>query len=211
MVGADERGQARRERQSVEGYLDRILADGAVDPRWMTRRGRVQSMISSVASSAFGCFQREAVPAFESEAIKNAIVAPITDRIWEAISMRGDAPPWWPGVRDRGTRPRAGLEADLLGVDEKRRLVVIEVKPADEIKGIAWAPGQARLYAELFALVLEVDPGAGAAIGEMIEQRRRLGLSSPPWELPDQPTIRVVPVVSIGAGHLEPPGAAAPR
>ena len=184
----------------IEAYVDRILAPGGVKARFTDGEGRVQSAISRARSDHFGCFQREAVPSFASESIKQAIVAPISERIWTAMTGREGAPGWWPGVRDGGQRPRSDLEADLLAVDRDGRLLVVEVKPADELKGIAWAPGQARLYAELFARLLDVDPSARTEMIAMIHQRQRLGLPGPRWELGEQPMLRVVPVIAIGAG-----------
>jgi hypothetical protein len=107
-------------------------------------------------------------------------------------------------VRDRGALVRLGLETDLMGIDHQGRLLVIEVKPADAVEGITWAPGQARLYAEVFALWLELDPNASVALAHMAAQRRRLSLPAPSWALPEQSKIRIVPVIAIGDGKRSP-------
>ena len=151
-------------RSRISEYLTRILAPGAVDVRYTGREGRVQTLISTAASDAFGVLQREAVPAFTSAPLRDRLVDPLKQRILSAVAPGPQPPAWWPGVRDRGAPVRLGLETDLMGIDHHGRLLVIEVKPADTVEGITWAPGQARLYAEVFALWLELDPhvwGAG--------------------------------------------------
>ena len=157
-----------------------------------------------LTADAFGVLQREAVPAFTSAPLRDHLVVPLQQRILTAVAPGPQSPAWWPGVRDRGAPVRLGLETDLMGIDHQGRLLVIEVKPADAVEGITWAPGQARLYAEVFALWLELDPNASVALAEMAAQRRRLSLPAPSWTLPEQSKIRVVPVIAIGDGKRSP-------
>lgn len=188
----------------VMAYLERVTASGVVDVRFSSREGRVQTLIGTARGQHFAAFQREAVPSFVSQPVKDALRAPFMERMIEALRLAPEREAWWPGVRDRGADPSLGPELDATALDSSGRLLTIEIKPADAVKGIAWAPGQARCYAELFALWLEVDPNARESIVRMSVQRRRLGLAAPPseWDVPVQSEIRVVPVVAIGAGKL---------
>jgi len=190
------------DRAVIEAYLASILSIGQIDARYTGREGRVQSLISNAAHADFGVVQREAVAAFASVAVRESLTAPLRQRMWAAVARQPDSPAWWPTVRNHeDAAPRLGLEADLLGWDDAGRLLVIEVKPADAVEGIAWAPAQARMYAEVFAHWLDVDPQARSGLIEMSKQRLRLGLSGPSWQLPTQQSIRVVPVIAIGSGN----------
>ena len=193
------------QRAEIEGYIDRILAAGGVDERYTGCEGRVQSLMSARTHTEFGVVQREAVLAFSSKPVRESLALPFRQRIWQAAARSPDSPPWWPTVRNHHeAEPRLGLEADLLGWDPAGRLLVIEVKPADAVEGIAWAPAQARMYAEMFALWLDTDPHARSSLVEMAAQRASLGLPAPASQLPAQPAMRVVPVIAIGHGSRSP-------
>lgn len=190
---------------AVEGYLDRILADGMVDARHLQREGLVHGALASGRSEAFGAVQREATVWFRSSSAQRELTDPWRHRIWMAMREAGRADDaWWPGVRDRGQDPRLGLEADLLGVDSQGRLLVIEAKPSSEVKGLAWGPAQVRLYAEMFAALLDDNPVAGEALDRMTDQRAALGLLDPGWRFAPQPGLPVVPVLAVGAGPRSP-------
>lgn len=186
-AGFDEAWRAERSQAQIASivpdvlaYLDRIMAPGAVDTRYSTREGRVQTMIATSRDQFFAAFQREAVPSFVSQPMKDAVRGPIMNRILRAMRSAPAPEPWWPGVRDRGKEPIVGSELDVLALDLHGRLLAIEVKPADAVDGIAWAPGQTRCYAELFARWLEVDPAARDSIIAMSAQRRRSDLPRRP-------------------------------
>lgn len=191
---------------AVQAYFARMLAPDKVSTRYTSREGQVQTSISRAASGDFGVFQREAVPSFPSVDARNALVDPLVARSRAAMAAQGKQPDWWPGVRDRGKQSRPGLETDLLGIDSAGRLLVIEVKPSDEIKGLAWAPGQVRLYSEVMAAWLENDEGAAALIDEMADQRARIGLPTASHRVSTTEQIRVVPVVAAGPSPLRPVG-----
>jgi hypothetical protein len=182
----------------VASYLTRLLLPGGVSQRYTDGEGALQTAIARVVSSEFGVFQREVVPSFPSEAIRDQLVDPLMERMWSAIESHPEQDKWWPGVRDRGAKPRSGLEIDLLGIDRMGRLLVIEAKPSDELKGLAWAPGQVRLYSEVMAMWLENDPAAPDHINEMVDQRARIGLSTASHHVPTNGSIRIVPVVAVG-------------
>lgn len=192
-------------RTDVEAYLDKILSPSAVASKHLSKEGRVQAAISRSTTKEFGTFQREAVPAFRDAKVRDILAEPFRQRILVALNPTAHkSQPWWPGIRDRGVLPKSGLETDLLGLDKRGRLLVMEVKPANEVKGITWAPGQVRLYAEMFALLLETNPDTRNHLTAMIDQRHTLGLPAPKATLPPHDAIRVVPVICIGDGTMSP-------
>lgn len=189
-------------RSDVQGYLDRILGPGGVDSSHVSREGKVQAAMCSMASAEYGVVQREAAISFASQPIKDGIVVPRAAAITDTV-RRATPPgaPWWPGVRDRGVMPSLGTETDVLAFDSAGRLLVIEVKPAEEIKGLAWGPAQVRLYADLFASWLDADDGlARDRLTVMADQRRALGLLGDRWRPSSE--LRVLPVLAIGTGQM---------
>ena len=149
------------QREAIEMYLTKILGHAAVHASHTEHEGRVQAAISTSSGQGFGAFQREAVPTFPSDQLRTRIAGPCRQRIRAALDPEAHrSKKWWPGIAAHGVFPPLGLEADLLGLDDRGRLLVIEVKPANAVKGIALAPCQVRLYAEMFALWLETDPAA---------------------------------------------------
>jgi len=186
----------------IDGYLDRLLAEGGIDRRWFAREGIVQATLTRRGSTQYGVIQREAsvwsVPA--RAAVEAA--QEIADRIWSAVTSIGRTDAWWPGIRDHGKRPSMGRSVDLLGVDAADRLAVIEVKPAAEIGKIPWAVAQVTVYAELFAEWLNTNDSATSALQAMAMQRHEIGLLDARWTQALADGARVVPVLAIGAGTL---------
>src|SRR3546814_4219521 len=91
-----------------------------------------------------------------------------------------------------------GTAVDILAVSPDDRLLVIEAKPAGASKGIAWAPAQVRLYAELFHHLAVAYPSWWQVLDEMLDQRRALGLTASHKRIVG--AMPIVPVVAIGAG-----------
>ena len=154
-----------RQWAQVDGYLDRVLADPEILPRYLSREGQVHPLLCGGFSPDYRIIQREAVIAFPYAAARQAAVQVIESSIHQAITAAGRAEPWWPGIRDRGQLPSLGIEADLLGIGPTGRLLVIEAKPAPELKGIAWTPAQVALYAALFSRLLATQPDAVLSAG----------------------------------------------
>jgi hypothetical protein len=75
-----------------------------------------------------------------------------------------------------------GPKADLLGVDDAGRLLVIEAKPPDELKGIVWAPVQLRFCSRLFAMLYQ-NVHYVEVLEAMLDQRVALELTAagPLW------------------------------
>lgn len=191
-------------REEVQGYLDSILGPGGVDSSHVSREGKVQAAMCSMISTDYGVVQREAAISFASQSLKDGIVVPLATAVTGAVSnVTPDGAPWWPGVRDRGVMPSLGTEADVLALDSTGRLLVIEVKPAEEIKGLAWGPAQVRMYAELFASWLDADEDfARDRLAAMADQRRALGLLDDRWSPASAGQLRVLPVLAIGSGQM---------
>ena len=186
---------------AVETYLRRLVDGGRVDPRWYLREGVVQTAVSTGSHSSYGAFQREAVVWSDGTPSATQLASRISDRIWQAVGSGGRSDRWWPGVRARGVRPGMGDEVDVLALDDRGRLLCVEVKPAGSTHGIAWAAAQVLLYAELFAMWADEDPTAAASsISGMSAQRVKLGLLDPRWAQSSRSAERVVPVVAIGEG-----------
>ena len=82
------------------------------------------------------------------------------------------------------------------------RLLVIEAKPADELKGLVWAPAQVRLYAELFASLVDANEQAPEVLNRMAAQRSALGMLDHRWKFQDRDNLRVLPVIAVGPGPL---------
>lgn len=183
---------------AVLGYLGRILDKDGVDARYTNSEGQVQTDISRAPADDFGMFQREALPSFRSTSERTNFVDPLLDREWDAMQAADERPDWWPGVRDNGKKSRSGLETDLVGIDNQGRLLVVEVKPSSEVKGLAWAPGQVRLYSEVLAAWASTDPEAASSINGMADQRERLGLPVTAHRVPTNAPIRILPVIAVG-------------
>ena len=182
----------------VVEYLARILAAGAVDARYTRREGQVQTTISRTPNLEFGMVQREALPSFPSNPARAAFVDRLMEPTLAALQAAPEPPNWWPGVRDGGAMPRTGLKTDLIGIDSRGRLLVVEVKPSEEVKGLAWAPGQVRLYAEVFAAWASTDPAAVASLNAMADQRSRLGLPVTSHRLAEGSPVTIAPVIAAG-------------
>jgi len=76
-------------------------------------------------------------------------------------------------------------------------LLAIEIKPAGELGGTAWAPLQVTHYTNLFRRWIETDPEAAEVVRAMLGQRVRLGLSPDLGSRLKEP-LRVRPMIVIG-------------
>lgn len=180
---------------AVRGYVATVVR--TVRPSLIDKEGRVHAALCRPFAGAFAVVQREASPAFRDTATHTAICAPLCDPLTAAVRDASAGQPWWP---TRHGIPRIGNSPDLLGIDERGRLLVIEAKPATALKGIVWGPVQVRYYAELWAALWARQQDLRDVIGGMLDQRVALGLSRPVGVLPADPVI--VPVLAIGPGSM---------
>jgi hypothetical protein len=108
-----------------------------------TNEGAVQAMLCANGGEWYQVIDREAVFGFpdtrERERVHEELRRPLLNAL-DVPTPEG----WW--------RPPASLggELDILAVDARGRLLVMEVKPADSLSGITWAPLQVSFYARLF-------------------------------------------------------------
>lgn len=166
----------------IDAYLDRLAADAVLERRYVAREGLVHAALCSGRSHAYRVIQREATIAFASRAVRSGICASLRAAVAAAV----------PGC------PELGTELDVLAVDERGRLLIVEAKPAVELQGIEWSPAQAMMYALLFRRLLDQSADAVAQLNTMLEQRVALGLTAPGQRV--ESPVAVVPVVAIGAG-----------
>lgn len=182
---------------AVEEYLNK--AEAAVPSRHVDAEGEVHSALCSATSDDYFVIQREASIAFRDQPTKDRICDALTAPIYAAIDVASVGQPWWPGVRDHGKHQRLGTSPDILAVDTSGRLLAIEAKPANALKGIVWGPAQVLLYAHLFATLLAAVTTAAHLLGEMLDQRVKLGLTHTGAPCLGAAPI-VVPVLAIGHG-----------
>ncbi len=182
---------------AVDDYLRRAILK--VDSRHIAREGVVHAALCSGSGSGYRVVDREAVVGFDRD--KESICAEFRDRIVKALAAADAMDRWWPGpARPLGN---LGTGLDILAVDDRGRLLVIEAKPADAPAGIALAPIQVRFYAELFSRWCREHVNAREILDGMLRQRIELGLSGAgPSRFTALPV--VVPVVAIGAGEVSP-------
>jgi hypothetical protein len=179
---------------AVEQYLTDVA--GRVDPRWTSTEGAVHGALCAGLSPAYRAIGREASVGFRDIATQQAILEELRGPIDDAMKKLGLAQsleltkPW--------LRPKPlGTGADLLATDPAGRLLVIEAKWHRAAGGVAWAPAQVRLYAEVVARWVETTPKAREILAGMLEQRQRLGLVAGTGREP-LATRSVVPVVAVG-------------
>ena len=159
------------------------------------REGAVQGRLSATLHPSMTIVDRESAFGFEGSGggtdIRELVIAALSLAIDDALDAELEHTSW---SHTRKTDP--GGELDCLALDERGRLLTIEVKPAAPRGTGAWAPAQALVYARLFQLLIRREgDGARRTLQEMINQRARLGLSQAATVPHD---IAVVPVVAFG-------------
>jgi hypothetical protein len=173
----------------VDAYLDRAFL--RVDKRYSTREGSVQAAFSAFQSDDYAVFDREAAITFVNQTEKDAICRGLTKRLLAALEPGLVGAAWWK------TAKALGGECDALAVHADGTLLAIEIKPANELAGTAWAPLQVTHYANLFRQWIQTDPEATEVVRSMLGQRVRLGLSPDLSSRLKEP-LRVRPMIVIG-------------
>jgi hypothetical protein len=173
---------------AIEAYMAGQF--NGVASRWINE-GAVQAMLCANGGESYQVIDREAVFDFrdtgERERVHTALRTPLLDAL--------DVPTpqsWW--------RPPASLggELDILAVDARGRLLVMEVKPADNLPGITWAPLQVSFYARLFDHWSEaVGRESAEFLNRMLGQRIAIGLEKESSVSLSYP-LNIVPVIAIG-------------
>ena len=184
----------------ANAFLDAILDDLTIVSRYLRREGKVHPLMASGRHDDYSVVQREVVVAFADGPTRSSVLEGLAQPIYDAVSATGRTDAWWPGIRDNNIFPNLGGEVDFVGVDDDGRLLVIEVKPHDELAGIVWAPAQVAVYADLFARLTTEQPDLVDVLNGMLDQRVALRLAAPGRRI--RPSPPIVPVVAIGAGAM---------
>jgi hypothetical protein len=177
----------------VDAYLE--LAIPRVPARYL-KEGTVQAGISHFAAPDLVVIDREAVVCFASERERKAVRDDLLAPLVEAVGAAGAG--WW--------KPKLpGNECDAVAINRQGDVLAIEVKPSGV--EVAWAPLQARHYADLLQRWATETPNAAQVLRGMYEQRLQLGLVNQfdlDWDEFVRRPVTVVPVVAIRAGLKEP-------
>jgi hypothetical protein len=176
--------------EAIDGYLDAVMQ--TIDPHHVRLEGKIHTLLCSRALSGFAVIDREAAVCFEHNAERQAVLMRVADPYRRAIASTRTGDAW------RSVNLALGTGCDLLAMDDRGRLLVVEVKPASSTAGITWAPAQVGVYAELFREWIQQDALAAARVLQnMLRQRVHLGLS-PDLHGALQDPVEIVPVVVVG-------------
>jgi hypothetical protein len=172
---------------AIEAYMTGQF--NGVAPRW-TNEGAVQAMLCAYGGESYQVIDREAVFGFRDTAERERVHKALRTPLLKALDVPMPEG-WW--------RPPASLggELDILAVDARGRLLVMEVKPADSLPGITWAPLQVSFYARLFRHWSEaVGEESAEILTRMLGQRIAIGLEQELGVSLSYP-LNIVPVVAI--------------
>jgi hypothetical protein len=172
---------------SIEAYMAGQFKGVA---KRYSNEGAVQAMLCANGGESYQVIDREAVFGFRDTAERKRVHKELRTPLLDALAVTASEGRWEPP-------PKLGGELDILAVDARGRLLVMEVKPADSLPGIAWAPLQVSFYARLFRHWSEAVGGESAEIlGRMLRQRIAIGLEEESSVSLSYP-LDIVPVVAI--------------
>jgi hypothetical protein len=173
---------------AIEAYMAGQF--NGVAPRW-TKEGAVQAMLCANGRGSYQVIDREAVFGFRDTAERERVHEELRTPLLDALDVLAPAG-WW--------RPPASLggELDILALDARGRLLVMEVKPADSLAGITWTPLQVSFYARLFQHWSDaVGEESAGILNRMLSQRIAIGLQEQSSVSLSYP-LNIVPVIAIG-------------
>ena len=162
----------------------------AAPRRYLSAEGLVQARLAR-GGEGFVPIDREVVINFPSQPVKDAALSR------EVVGIRA--------ARDRlamthrwAEKAKAfGDELDMLAVDRKGRVLVVEVKHGGDTAGVGWTPAQVARYLRLCQLWVDATSSAASILNGMLEQSRKIGLvNDPSFKVTDPVTL--VPVIAIG-------------
>jgi hypothetical protein len=133
---------------------------------------------------------REVVISFESEGVKAAARLEAGHGVDLAAQSLARRHRW--AVREK----RFGDELDLLAVDERGRLLAVEVKHGKDTAGVAWTPAQAAVYLSLVRSWADASANVVEILDGMLAQQEAIGLPRGPSFRPSSP-LTVVPVIAV--------------
>lgn len=174
----------------IELYLERVIPV-ATKSHGLTE-GAVQAAVSSGTSRSRVMLDREVVPSFRDQKVKDRLLGECRRPILDVLHGQDFGP---------GKVPtRLGAECDLIALDSSGEVLAIEVKPLAG-GGVPWVAAQAAMYARVLQRWVDLDghDRARDILDGMLRQRRELGLSRKvDIVLPERLTVR--PVVALQRG-----------
>lgn len=175
------------------GWVDAMIAAAFVESSSKTdNEGAVQAHVSRGVDGWFRAIDRETMFAFESRAIESHELERIREPLQPVVRrVRDSGKPW----AQKGGSPARKL--DVLGVDQRGRVLVIEVKPGHQTGMLAWTPYQVAQYMAQARAWVDGEPRAAEILNGMLAQRERLGLLKPGrWAVSSK--VDLVPVIAVG-------------
>jgi hypothetical protein len=134
----------------IELYLERVIPY-AVRTHAMTE-GLVQTVVAKKTTDEWAILDREVTPSFRDILYKQSVIAECMQPLLASTEAAAATL-----VKVPAGPKKFGTECDLLALDNKGRLLAIEVKPLDAAT-IAWVPAQATMYARVLQYWIDTDP-----------------------------------------------------
>lgn len=154
--------------------------------------GAIQAIVSRGVEGWFQAIDRETEFAFVSQAEKDCELARIRAPLRGLADRLRDPDEKW-----TLSPPKPAAKLDVLGVDRKGRVLVIEVKPGSQTGSLGWTPYQVAQYMALSRAWRLRALDAGNCLTGVFEQRKRLGAIGPgSWEIAEP--LQLVPVIAVG-------------
>lgn len=170
----------------VLAFAEEVIASAA--PSHTETEGWMQAALSAQTNGDFTVIDRESQFGFDSAPARRDHHASIKDQL-AGLEIQGA---WF------RTIPRFGGELDALAIDDRGRLLIVEVKPGSSIPSLFWTPAQVTFYHRLFSdWVKQGQAQARIVLEQLAEQRRRIGLVGSPAR-PLGPHLELVPVIAVG-------------
>ncbi len=179
--------------------VERHVAAAVLDaPPGRQLEGRYQAALSKPKALEYVLVDREVMLIFTSQTEKRERLEEFRAPLVEAQRFLAERHRW----AARVTPP--GDKLDALAIDNRGRLLVIEVKPGTQTNGLGFTPVQVAMYVRLLRAWIQADQeGAREVLMGMARQRRALGLA--PGAIPElRRPIEVVPVIAVGKPIISP-------
>ena len=187
--------------QELRRDMSRIRArvEAALDAVPVGRKGEgfLQAAIAKAEDKSFSPVDREIMFSWATRAIKTDGKERLRQPLTVAQERLAAAHAWAKG------RPVPGDKIDALAIDDRGRLLVIEVKPGTASGTVVWTPMQVAVYVQLVRAWCDDNPESAreVCVG-MAQQRVELGLTTAPTHDVRLP-VDVVPVIAFGTPVLK--------
>ena len=200
-----------KEDNAGRDFVDQTLDAGAKDSRAKkftdaSHEGFIQASLAK-RFEEFTVIDRESIISFRNEDEKKRRLKRIREPIANALrSLQEDGDRWTASKRvgdqvaSFGPKNPSGFggKLDALAVDNKGRILTIEVKGGYDTAGMGWTPAQVAVYKRIIEEWIEADPQAAReALAASLAQRRAIGMAGN-QTVPVKGALVVVPVIVIG-------------